>query len=411
MKIVTCKFNLVFFFVFYFSISLLRNGAFANEPVFLPAYLPAIEQKLVFQKKIWDHGLPQQTLTLHVRRFVHEGAPVIILNHPIIMSNMVIRKLGYLYWKKGYDVWMANFRSHGLGKEKSTIQPYRRYDYHFSQLVAVDMPFICEEVMKRTQNRGPYYAIGYSMGAMIWESFLSGVTLNEGKIVIDKNLAQTRNRLFKKFIAIAPPEDFTELNTFMRLTLIPLRPLLETLHFFIPFSNNLTAGDQLHGLMGIVHRTCLNVIAKLIPILFPGGILSSDRTIYDPDEIFEMVKDLVSNPHTDLIGDFVRWFQVGYSTRGSNWSYAENRNITTPSLMFQANQDQIAVATRATLISRKSYPAQASLKFLIYKNIGHLDFVLGTAIHSVAKYSLMFLDDQLKFNEGVDELSVDPMLN
>ena len=197
-----------FYFMVVFSFFFSHQGRGGDEETQLPPRSTAFKFEKIFKSK--RLGIDQK-LSIHVRRLKREGAPPLILSHALILNSIAMENLGKELWKKGYDVWMPNMRSHGNGSEKSTIYPYLPGDYSFDKMCAYDLPLIIDKISSITKQK--IHLMGLSMGALLWDKYLDGIGVDkEGHLTKSEELSFKRGQKILSYTAMGLPLDIWKIN-------------------------------------------------------------------------------------------------------------------------------------------------------------------------------------------------------
>lgn len=103
------------------------------------------------------------------------------------------RSLSQMLRERGLDVWMFNWRGHGLGELRSVPAPDDR-DWNVDHFIHFDLPAIVDHVQRCTGRRP--VLVGSSMGAMALAAWLSGAALagppTGPRVVVDDQVAAQR---------------------------------------------------------------------------------------------------------------------------------------------------------------------------------------------------------------------------
>lgn len=183
-----------------------RQGSGPIEPRY-PDFSPDDFPPELFEAQTEDG------LTLRGKRYANEGArPVLLLagfsgngfNYDIAFeeSNFALHLA-----RKGYDVWVCNFR--GTGRE-----PYKSdggdYSHYIQDLCIYDLPALIGRVAGETMTRP--VMMGHSMGGVVCYGYLQGVQY-EGedhgrRLRPDPALAKQRNESIAAVVSLAGPASF-----------------------------------------------------------------------------------------------------------------------------------------------------------------------------------------------------------
>jgi len=152
-------------------------------------------------------------ITLRGKRYHNRGATPLILMHGYIGNcfnyDLAFEEYNFALYlaRRGYDVWVANFR--GAGRE-----PFKSdggaFTHSIEDLAIHDIPALLGSVAKET-GRKPVW-IGHSMGAVTAYGYLQGVKHEpeNGRVRVlpDAELARDRNEHLAAFVSIAGPTCF-----------------------------------------------------------------------------------------------------------------------------------------------------------------------------------------------------------
>ena len=358
-----------------------------------------------FESTLTDSWGLKQKLSLKIRRIVNEGRPPIILSHALVLNGRAMEKVGLKLWEQGYDVWLPNVRGHGNGEEKSTISPYRPNDYGFDEMLKEDIPLIFKRVSEITQQK--INLIGFSMGALLWEKFLTGFVKGpSGELIKSHSAAKERDKLVKSFIALGIPLNFKNVNPQISLLFYPPLPLVKATHFFIPLTSNHTPGARFpRTIREWARRNLIRTIKPIFLQVLPLGILSSEGIDVENGEFEELTYDHISQAHTDLTYDFVRWLWNPFGSRDGRVIYSGKRPITTPTLIILGEKDYLAPFEDSKEIIKSVYPKNSVQKVLKFCKKAHVDMILKRALSSLTETMLEFLEHPNDFKTGNPDLS------
>ena len=364
----------------------------------LPLLTP---EKYKFEKVLKSYRLGiNQKLSIHVRRFKREGAPPLILSHALILNSIAMEALGEELWEKGYDVWMPNMRGHGNGSEKSTIYPYLPGDYGFDKMISYDLPLIIDKVFSKTKKK--IHLMGLSMGALLWDKYLDGIGLDkEGNFTKKRARAIKRGQKILSYTALGLPLDIWEINPQVKNLLMPLTPVVRPFHFFIPLTTNQDPSFKRPiTLKEVFRRQLIRTIKPILVEVLPLGIITKDGIDTKSGEREDLATTYISQAHTDIVYDFLRWLHKPYSSRNGKVSYKGLRNSNTPSLFIFGEKDQLAPYHLGEKLIPDIY--QADVMPVIYKfcKKAHVDLILKKAIKPLGKLFKKFLKGPRKFLEG-----------
>ena len=351
------------------------------------------------EKNIQGRWGLQQKLNLHMRRLIREGAPPLILTHALILNSRAMEKLGLKLWEAGYDVWLPNVRGHGNGEEKSTIWPYTPTDYGFDKMLSEDLPLIVHTVRKITKQK--INLVGFSLGALLWEKYLSGVVKNSsGHLIKSLKVAEERSNKVRSFIALGLPLDLHKVNPQIKFLFLPTLPLFKNLHFFVPLTTN--QDPEVGFPLSIAEWLRRGLIKKIKPIflkILPMGILTKKGLDIEGGELEELTYNSISQAHTDLVYDFIRWLWHPFKSRDGRVTYSGKNPLKTPSLFIFGEKDYLAPYKGSKKILRSIFPHHSIPKVLKFCEKAHLDLILKKALPPLTEAMIEFLKYPKEYKE------------
>ncbi len=347
------------------------------------------EERIVLQEKLNVGTTHEQTLTVQLRRIRRDGAQPVILSHAFVLQNKAMRELGHMLWEHGFDVWMPNARGHGALDELSKVEPYFEGDYSFDRIVTQDWPLVLREVTRRTQQK--VNIIGYSMGGMSWEQFLSGVFLRDGHMQQSDALAHERAKQVRTFIGLVVPPDLSQVSETVVKLLNPLRFAFQR-PYFVPLAPLSVIPSFVASMVGSIRSFIYKTAAGSIVGNLPEGIIEQANLKDPADDFRDLLQLGISAPHTDIINDFLRWMQTGYTSRDTQVNYAMNKKVYVPTLFISASRDSLAQPNHILTQSRL-YPKEAHVRTLVASGYAHIDINFSRAIDGMSDTLLSFLHD------------------
>lgn len=152
--------------------------------------------------------LTKDKVQLVFRRYKRKGAQPVLLVHGLAQNcfhwdlPLPNRSFAKYLYKNGYDVWIANLRSHGKGNFKSETP---KKSWSVDDFAIYDVPALVNKINHATGKK-PYY-IGFSMGGMVAYMYLQGIYHHPktGRVVSNLQLALERNTKIKGLITIGSP--------------------------------------------------------------------------------------------------------------------------------------------------------------------------------------------------------------
>ncbi len=373
----------------YILSSVLLGFAFcANAALTNPDWI-AKEESVELKHILEKSTARERTLTIHIKRIRREGAPPVIISHAVVLNNHAMREWGHRLWEKGYDVWMPNLRAHGVHEELSSVAPYFEGDYQFDSMVTEDLPLIFQHVLKETKQK--IRIVGYSMGGMTWEQFLSGVYKKNGMILQSDSLARERNSYVHSFIGIVVPPDLENVSDTVKNLLGAMKISFEPA-YFVPLTPMKFKHEVVSSTAKAIHELLFAFCARRIYARLPYGIIEG-RNLDNPAEDFkDLVINGLSSPHTDFIKDFMRWFYNDYASRDAHVNYGMNKKVFAPTLMIAATRDSLAPSDKI-IAKSKLYPNEAHVQVLVVEDFAHLDINFRRGIEGFQDTVFKFLED------------------
>lgn len=372
-------------------------GRSAREENPLPPTPEAYKFEKVFKSK--RLGITQK-LTIHTRRFKRAGAPPLILSHALILNSIAMEGLGKELWKKGYDVWMPNMRGHGNGKEKSIIYPYLPGDYGFDKMISYDLPLIIDKVFSITKKE--IHLMGLSMGALLWDKYLDGIGIDdEGNFTKKRTRAIKRGKKILSYTALGIPLDIWEINPKVRKLLAPFTPTIRPFHFFIPLTTDQDPSfKKPKTLKEIFRRELIKAIKPIFVEVLPLGIITREGIDTKNGEREDLVTTYISQAHTDIVYDFLRWLYKPYRSRNGNVSYKGLRNSKTPSLFIFGEKDQLAPYRLGKEQIPQIYDSDTHPVIYKFCKKAHVDLILRKAVKPLGELLKKFLQEPRNFLES-----------
>eukprot|EP00551_Chaetoceros_affinis_P006211 CAMPEP_0203676388 /NCGR_PEP_ID=MMETSP0090-20130426/24351_1 /ASSEMBLY_ACC=CAM_ASM_001088 /TAXON_ID=426623 /ORGANISM="Chaetoceros affinis, Strain CCMP159" /LENGTH=330 /DNA_ID=CAMNT_0050542917 /DNA_START=326 /DNA_END=1315 /DNA_ORIENTATION=+ len=303
--------------------------------------------------------------------------------------------MGKYFWRgfpggSGYDVWMPNMRAHGNGEEMSRVEPYQDGDYHFDRIVSEDWPIVANYIIENTGQK--INILGYSMGGMTWEQFLAGVYFDGHFMRQSDDLAIERSEKIGSFIALTVPTDLSSINPKIQKLLNPLLPWFRKHRVTIPFTTTTSSATKI-GQMSYsewARRFVLSFVTPVLPKLLPDGVLEAHNGFRG--EFDRLVKQQLSSPHSDFVGDLISWFEGEYESLDGRVNYASNKRVMVPTLMIYATKDQLAPAEHC-LNRSKLYSKEAEARKILLRGFSHIDISFEKALHTYGESVLQFLEN------------------
>jgi pimeloyl-ACP methyl ester carboxylesterase len=152
-------------------------------------------------------------VTLRGKRYQNAGATPLILMAGFMGNgfnyDVAIEECNFALYlaRRGYDVWVANFRGTGREPYKSDCEGF---DHSIEDIAVYDVPALVAGVTRETGIKPVIF--GHSMGGVVSYGFLQGVVFeDEGgrrRLKPDPELASRRNEEVAGLVSIAGPVCF-----------------------------------------------------------------------------------------------------------------------------------------------------------------------------------------------------------
>ena len=125
-----------------------------------------------------------------------------------------------------------------------------------------------------------------------------------------------------------------------------------------------------------------------MPLVLPGGIIEAKNG--ESGEFDRLVKQQLSSPHCDFIGDMISWFDGDYQSLDGKVNYGLNKRVKVPTLLIYASEDQLAPAEYC-LKRSALYPKEAEIRKILIAGFSHIDISFAKALPVVGASILKFL--------------------
>jgi pimeloyl-ACP methyl ester carboxylesterase len=361
--------------------------------------------------------------TLVFKRLRNAGGPPVILAHGLSASSFFwdVPAKSYAAWlaDRGYDVWMANFRSCG----RAGFESERVVGASFDEVALLDVPAIVDKVTQATGGQRPFW-VGHSMGGMVAYAWLGGATfatvvthripyftlagvryheVRARRVVGDAAAARARNASLRGFVAIGSPgamewripaervnlarDSYWDYN--ILLTALAHSPSANTAAAAV---QEVPIGRTVDFLLtylpaipfvGPSLRTYLLVVAGRI-----GSTFLTSQALYAPNVEDQVLRDTFATAGEDASTVVYRQLLDGIRTRSlrelhtqdtarAPYAYADSYGrITVPALIIAGDRDKLAndEKVRERVFQRLG---SADATYLGVALAGHLDLVLG----------------------------------
>ncbi len=172
-----------------------------------PDFAPADFPGELFEVKTGDG------LTLRGKRYRNEGATPVMLIAGFLGNgfnfDIAFERSNFALYlaRRGYDVWVCNFRGTGREPYKSDAGDFSHY---IQDICIHDLGALVREVMKETGRRPVLMA--HSLGGVVCYGYLQGVKYDEDdrakRLVSDPDLARERNEGVAAVVSLAGPASF-----------------------------------------------------------------------------------------------------------------------------------------------------------------------------------------------------------
>lgn len=355
----------------------------------------SLRQKIL-SKKDKDSALYHQDLRIQMKRLVRHGAQPVILSHAVVLNFQGVEEIGKFLHRHGFDVWMPNMMGHGNGKEASKIRPYTRGDYGFDKIVTRDWPLV-HDVVRAESGKDPLI-IGYSMGGMSWQQYLSGVYEDEesGETRQSDALARERGSRTLGFVGLTVPEELSSVSPTVQRLVNPFFPLLKRVDGHVPLTTDTSSEKSGWGKRERVRRLLIDLVSPVALRLLPAGILI--RQNGSSDEARTLMKQYISSPHSDLVSDLIRWMRESYVSRDGLVDYGNLKRVFTRTLLIAASEDRLATPEHI-LNKQTMYPKEAAVRLRILQGFAHVDIAFMKGVPLVG-YEILNFVREIHLNSG-----------
>ena len=328
----------------------------------------------------------QQTI-LTLKRLAREGAPPVILSHAFVLNFHGVGKLGRWLHEQGYDVWMPNMAGHGNGADKSRTTPYQSGDYRFDRIVSRDWPLVHQYILDQTGKKP--FIIGYSIGGMTWQQYLSGVYAapDPSYTAQSDELARLRSDKTEGFVALTVPEDLNGVSMVVKRLLTPLVPAFRNFQGSVPLTTSESSGIS-PGRLERVRRWTLALLSPAISWSLPSGIIRREKC--RDGEFTELIKTQISSPHTDLIEELISWFDKPYASANHKVNYGLLKRVFTRTLIITASHDSLAPAKQTEHKAASLYPKETPVSIFTAQGFAHIDISFEEGIKVIGPQILKF---------------------
>ena len=203
------------------------------------------------------------------------------------------------------------------------------------------------------------------------------------------------------YSALGLPLDISQANEQIKTLLSPLSPLVKPFHFFIPLTTNQDPSYPWPlTIKEILRRQLIKAIKPVLVEILPKGIITRDGIDTKNGEREKLATTYISQAHTDIIYDFLRWLRGPYNSRYGEVSYQGLSYSRTPSIFVFGEKDQLApYRVGEEKIPEIYHPETYPLIYKFCKK-AHVDLVLRKAIKPLASLLIDFLKQPKGFSEG-----------
>jgi pimeloyl-ACP methyl ester carboxylesterase len=304
----------------------------------------------------------------------------------------------------GREVYLFNFRGHGIGSQLSSVSYPQPTDYSLRNMITEDVPTAVEYVYARTGSQ--VILGGHSTGAMITSKYSDGVVLDHenlveapafpygtahvdqpaltegnlpklrraGKVVrvpaLAYNPAVQADRANKVagLVLIGGPYNFDETS----IGLKALAKAMLTAHRVVPKTLDLKISEGFTP----VPNPVWSMIDPFAFTFLPGHVVNNDNLTRS--ESAGIRKKGVSAPHKELLLDFAHWIHSGkWEDPFTGFSYSTlNPNNKIPRLNITGELDGLA-PHKGIAQAMLQRPAGVSIRTVIIQNTSHLDLIIG----------------------------------
>jgi len=333
-------------------------------------------------------------VTLRGKRYANEGkVPVILMagfagngfNYDLAFEEC---NMAVFLARRGFDVWVANFRGTGREPYKSD----RKDSPHSIEDVAVyDAPALATGVVART-GRKPVM-VGHSMGAVICYGFLQGLVYVDDEAGVrvepDAELSKQRNEEVAAVVSVAGPTCFrwpvASKNYWLMgspISRVLLRPVRSGLGFVSRRTHHVPIETMVTTMLKVAPR-----LGQLVLRLALFNFLNMKNTT--PETFVEVLasggSDVSFVQAYQLLDALLEQDFTGMSAVGGGGAEPHNFTnsidmITAPILFVTGELDPVDHRT----VYREGFLKVASevKDYRCFIDFGHLDLLLGTEARS-----------------------------
>lgn len=337
--------------------------------------------------------LTEDGLTLRGKRYANEGATPLLLmagfsgngfNYDIAFEET---NFALYMARKGYDVWVCNFRGTGRKPYKSDSGDF---SHHIQDLCIYDVPALVSEVTVRTGKKP--VLMGHSMGGVVCYGYLQGATyeLDNGarRLASDPDLAKERNDGVAGVVSLAGPASFywPMDSRYYWLVASPVSRLF--LHAFRAVLMRLSARPRPvpveASVVGLIRRAPrLAYLVLSVGYYFFANLKNMDREMM-MESAFSGMSDVSVREQCQLIdalltGDLIARPLDGGDTRDAPHNLTRHMNMITAPILFVAAEFD---AVHPAVLYRDGFERVSSAvkDFKCFTGYGHVDLIQGYGI-------------------------------
>jgi len=385
-------------------IRILKGKPEAPTPLY-PDFFPRDFEPEIFEVRTEDG------LTLRGKRYANPGGMPAILVAGFAGNgfnfDLAFEECNFALGlaRRGYDVWIGNFRGTGRAPYKSDHGGFR---HHIQDLCAFDMPALVSAVTARTGHKP--YVFGHSMGGVVCYGYLQGATYDaDGVLTADPELAAARNAGVMGVVSLAGPASFyypkgerfylllghPVSRFFLRVSAAFVRSACRFMSQ-VPIERSVTwLFARSPGLAYLLARAGFHFFGNMENMtreMLVEAMLSGMSDVSYRQQ-FQLLNALVTQ---DLVTSAVD----GGAGTGEGHNVTANMDvITAPVLFVAAEQD----AVRPSVLMRDGYSrvSSATKGYRNFDGCGHVDLILGL---TMADEVLPFIADWM---DGVNAASTE----
>jgi pimeloyl-ACP methyl ester carboxylesterase len=361
---------------------LVKNTVALARPAY-PHFDPADADASLFEVTTEDG------VTLRGKHYAREGGtPVILMagfagngfNYDLAHEDC---NMALFLARRGYDVWVANFRGTGRVPFKSD----RKDSPHpIEDLAVYDAPALAAEVARRT-GRKPVL-VGHSMGGVICYGFLQGLNYSDGPggpvLEPDAELSKERNEQVAAVVSVAGPTCFKwpfGSRNYWMLGSPPVRMMLRALRPLVAWTGSRTPHVPIEPLINGLFKVAPRLGQILLKLALFNFLNIRNTT---PETFVEAImsggSDVSFTQLYQLIDAVIEQDFTGMTAAGGAGAAPHNFTervdmISAPILFVAAENDAVDYRT----LYHEGFMKVSSEKkdYRCFLGFGHLDLLLG----------------------------------